>query len=51
MFLKDYKEMVENWMEDYFITKDCNRPTLLEPMRYSLNVGGKRIRPILMLCA
>lgn len=51
MFLKDYKELVENWMEDYFITKDCNRPTLLEPMRYSLNVGGKRIRPILMLCA
>lgn len=51
MFLKAYKELVEKWMDNYFITKDCNRSTLLEPMRYSLKVGGKRIRPILMLCA
>lgn len=51
MFLKDYKELVEKWMDSYFITKECDRSNLLEPMRYSLNVGGKRIRPILMLCA
>lgn len=49
MDLNCYKEKVEKWMKNYFEEKPESERTFLEPMVYSLNVGGKRIRPILMM--
>jgi geranylgeranyl diphosphate synthase, type II len=45
-----YKDKVEQWIEQYFINKPKENARFFEPMRYSLKVGGKRIRPILMIC-
>lgn len=50
MNLNIYKEQIETWIEDYFKGKDVGDNSILEPMIYSLEVGGKRIRPILMMC-
>ena len=50
MNLNIYKEKIEKWMESYFETKDVGDSSILEPIIYSLEVGGKRIRPILMIC-
>ena len=50
MNLNIYKEKIEKWMESYFETKDVGDSSILEPIIYSLKVGGKRIRPILMIC-
>ena len=49
MNIKDYKEIVENWIVDYFEKKPKENRPYFEPMEYSLNVGGKRVRPILMI--
>jgi len=43
------KNLVEQWMEDYFSKKPDKNRSFFEPMQYSLRVGGKRIRPILMI--
>ena len=50
MNLNIYKEKIERWMGSYFETKDVGDSSILEPIIYSLEVGGKRIRPILMIC-
>jgi len=50
MNINIYKEKIESWMENYFKTKDVGDSSMLEPIIYSLKVGGKRIRPILMIC-
>lgn len=44
-----YKEKLETWMKEYFDEKSESEKGFIEPMVYSLNVGGKRIRPILMM--
>jgi len=49
MKLNIYKEKIEKWIEDYFQTKDVGDKSMLEPIIYSLKIGGKRIRPILMI--
>lgn len=49
MDLNCYKEKIEQWMKNYFDEKPENEKSFIEPMVYSLNVGGKRIRPILMM--
>lgn len=51
MNLNIYKEKIEKWMESYFETKDVGDSSILEPIIYSLKIGGKRIRPILMICS
>ena len=43
------KELVENWIDDYFKGKPQESNKNFEAMIYSLKVGGKRVRPILML--
>ncbi|MEG0306339.1 MAG: polyprenyl synthetase family protein [Clostridium sp.] len=50
MNLDIYKNTIEKWIENYFNCKDVGGNHILEPMVYSLQVGGKRIRPILMIC-
>jgi geranylgeranyl diphosphate synthase, type II len=50
MNLNLYKSKVEKWLEQYFVNKPQENQRFFEPMKYSLKVGGKRIRPILMIC-
>ena len=50
MNIKLLKELVEQWINDYFNNKSEENNRNFESMIYSLKVGGKRIRPILMLC-
>jgi len=49
MDIKVLKDLVENWMSNYFDDKLDINNTNYEAMIYSLEVGGKRVRPILML--
>ncbi len=49
MSLFCYKEKVEKWIDCYFEGKPKADKDFFQPMVYSLKVGGKRIRPILML--
>ena len=49
MNIKSVKESVEQWINDYFNDKPENDNRNFEAMNYSIKVGGKRIRPILML--
>ncbi len=43
------KDEVEQWISDYFDDKPEIDNRNFEAMIYSIKVGGKRIRPILML--
>ena len=43
------KDEVEQWISDYFADKPEINTRNFEAMIYSIKVGGKRIRPILML--
>ncbi|WP_454055508.1 polyprenyl synthetase family protein [Clostridium sp. Marseille-Q7071] len=49
MFIKDYKNLIETWINEYFENKSSENKGYFEPMIYSLNIGGKRVRPILLL--
>jgi geranylgeranyl diphosphate synthase, type II len=44
-----YKNKVEEWINQYFEGKGSFNKKIYEAMSYSLNAGGKRIRPILMM--
>ncbi len=47
----DYREIVNNTLADYLPRLPEFSSVLGESMRYSLEVGGKRLRPILLLSA
>ncbi|MCB2291995.1 polyprenyl synthetase family protein [Clostridium algoriphilum] len=49
MDIKLLKESVEQWIINYFDNKSEINNRNFEAMIYSINVGGKRVRPILML--
>lgn len=49
MTLKEYKALIDTKLAEYFRADDMPQAGLFEAMRYSLNAGGKRIRPILVL--
>ena len=49
MTLKEYKILIDAKLAEYFRADDMPQAGLFESMRYSLNAGGKRIRPILVL--
>lgn len=46
--VNDYKAMIDNQLATLFDRAAMN-PKVKEAMAYSLNVGGKRVRPVLML--
>ena len=46
---KDYKQMVENRIEELFPEADCSYYVVIKAARYSLLNGGKRIRPVIMM--
>ena len=47
--LDEYRSMVEAELRTSFLPKGVGYDGLLSAMDYSLNAGGKRIRPILLL--
>lgn len=49
MTQKEYKTLIDARLAEYFCADGMPQAGLFEAMRYSLNAGGKRIRPILVL--
>ncbi|MGL5245455.1 MAG: polyprenyl synthetase family protein, partial [Sarcina sp.] len=49
MNIDTLKVLVDNSLEEYFSGHKNYNKKLYEAMAYSVNIGGKRIRPILML--
>ena len=49
MKLNLYKEEIDAWLKEYFQNKGTYNKDVYEAMAYSVNIGGKRIRPILTL--
>lgn len=49
MNINKVKEEIESWLKDYFENKGSYNKRIYEAMSYSLNIGGKRIRPILTI--
>lgn len=49
MYINEYKAVIDNYLEEYFKGKDGFNKLIYEAESYSLNIGGKRIRPILIL--
>jgi len=45
--LQAYSETLKNYFENILVTKDPD--TLYEPIRYIMALGGKRIRPLMLL--
>ncbi len=49
MKIKQLKELVDNYLSNYFKNKGAYNSLIYDAANYSLNVGGKRIRPILFM--
>ncbi len=49
MNMTSLKNEIEKWISDYFEAKPENYSRNFEAMTYSIQVGGKRVRPTLML--
>ncbi len=47
--MKRYQQMIDEALEGAILESDALHGKIFEAMRYSLNAGGKRIRPILVL--
>lgn len=47
--LKEYKTLIDNYLAQTFADRDFDYQEVLDAMYYSVNAGGKRIRPILTL--
>lgn len=50
-YLNNKKQQIDRFIEDYFSASLIKPDLLKESMVYSLNAGGKRIRPVLCLTA
>jgi geranylgeranyl diphosphate synthase, type II len=48
MCMELIKDEIESWLEEYFKEKGSYNRKIYDAMSYSLKVGGKRIRPILV---
>ncbi len=45
----EYQKLINEALDKAILSKDCLYGNIFESMRYSLNAGGKRIRPVLVL--
>lgn len=50
MNIKHLKSEINEWLEDYFKNKGTLNSEIYKAMNYSLGIGGKRVRPILLCC-
>ena len=48
---KDYAKIIENALKSCLPSTDCREKKLIDAMAYSLEAGGKRVRPYLRLTA
>lgn len=49
MEFDEIKKKIDKYLKDYFYKREGYNKLLYEAMGYSINVGGKRIRPMLMI--
>ena len=49
MYKEELKTKIDEYLKEYFLNKGSYNKTIYDSMGYSVNVGGKRIRPILMM--
>ncbi|MDP4178273.1 MAG: polyprenyl synthetase family protein [Bacillota bacterium] len=49
MDINEIKSEIDNWLKNYFTDKGTYNKSIYEAMSYSVNIGGKRIRPILLI--
>lgn len=49
MDISDYKQKIENYLEDYYKDKGSYNKVIYQASSYSLNIGGKRVRPLLLM--
>lgn len=49
MSIEEIKRLIDEYLENYFIARDGENKLIYDAMAYSLNIGGKRIRPIIMM--
>lgn len=49
MDINDYKLEIDNYLNNYFKDKEGYNKIIYNSQSYSLNIGGKRVRPILTL--
>ncbi|GFZ30459.1 geranyltranstransferase [Clostridium zeae] len=49
MSIEDIKGLIDEYLDNYFIDKGGENKLIYDAMAYSLNIGGKRIRPIIMM--
>ena len=47
----EYKNQINEYLSDYLPSVDPRAKIIREAMEYSLNAGGKRLRPVLLLSA
>ena len=47
----EYKNQINEYLSDYLPSVDSRAKIIREAMEYSLNAGGKRLRPVLLLSA
>ncbi|SFC96906.1 polyprenyl synthetase family protein [Clostridium uliginosum] len=47
MEINNLKNTIDNYLKEYFNEKDSYNKTIYEAASYSINIGGKRIRPLL----
>lgn len=50
MSIESLKLEIDEWLEEYFNDKGTLNSEIYKAMNYSISVGGKRIRPILLCC-
>lgn len=48
---EEYKNQINEYLSDYLPSVDQRAKTLRDAMKYSLDAGGKRLRPVLLLSA
>ena len=49
MEIDSLKNKIDEYLKNYFIDKNSYNKTVYESAGYSVNIGGKRIRPILLM--
>lgn len=49
--LKNYQDQINQAISQFLPTTDTEPPEIHEAMRYSMEAGGKRLRPVLLLSA
>ena len=50
-YLQEQRQLVERALRQYMLAAEGDFASHIETMRYSLFVGGKRVRPVLCLAA